>query len=132
MPRRLFFVRDSRCDVVLIGSGTGGIMYGMANFGTLGANRLPLVLVAVFLLSFGSSHPAQGRGEGMPDEAIRRAMIAESITAYPSVCACPYSVMRNGAACGGRSAYSRPGGYSPICYPDQISPDMLVRWRSGR
>jgi hypothetical protein len=25
--------------------------------------------------------------------------------------------MRNGRACGGRSAYSRPGGAAPLCYP---------------
>lgn len=31
-------------------------------------------------------------------------------------CDCPYDLMRNGRLCGGRSAYSRPGGRSPICY----------------
>ncbi|HDZ72256.1 MAG TPA: SH3 domain-containing protein [Aurantimonas coralicida] len=31
-------------------------------------------------------------------------------------CDCPYDVMRNGRVCGGRSAYSRPGGRSPQCY----------------
>lgn len=31
-------------------------------------------------------------------------------------CDCPYDLMRNGRACGGRSAYSRPGGRRPACY----------------
>ncbi len=31
-------------------------------------------------------------------------------------CDCPYDLMRNGRLCGGRSAYSRPGGRSPVCY----------------
>lgn len=31
-------------------------------------------------------------------------------------CECPYDVMRNGKLCGGRSAYSRPGGHKPRCY----------------
>ncbi len=31
-------------------------------------------------------------------------------------CDCPYDLMRNGRLCGGRSAYSRPGGRSPACY----------------
>ncbi|WP_082376591.1 SH3 domain-containing protein [Ahrensia marina] len=31
-------------------------------------------------------------------------------------CDCPYDRMRNGARCGGRSAWSRPGGRSPICF----------------
>jgi len=47
---------------------------------------------------------AWARGEGLSDQAARRAIIAESIARYPSVCACPYSVMRSGAPCDGRSA----------------------------
>ncbi|RWK45425.1 MAG: SH3 domain-containing protein, partial [Mesorhizobium sp.] len=29
-------------------------------------------------------------------------------------CDCPYDLMRNGRLCGGRSAYSKPGGRSPV------------------
>lgn len=35
---------------------------------------------------------------------------------YVGRCDCPYDLMRNGRLCGGRSAYSRPGGRSPECY----------------
>ncbi|WP_430036406.1 SH3 domain-containing protein [Neorhizobium sp. BT27B] len=35
---------------------------------------------------------------------------------YVATCDCPYDLMRNGRKCGGRSAYSRPGGRSPQCY----------------
>lgn len=31
-------------------------------------------------------------------------------------CDCPYDRASNGSRCGGRSAYSRPGGRSPVCY----------------
>jgi hypothetical protein len=31
-------------------------------------------------------------------------------------CDCPYDVDSAGRSCGGRSAYSRPGGSSPVCY----------------
>ena len=31
-------------------------------------------------------------------------------------CDCPYDTDRRGRSCGKRSAYSRPGGRSPICY----------------
>ncbi|MBE9224040.1 thermonuclease family protein [Phormidium sp. LEGE 05292] len=31
-------------------------------------------------------------------------------------CQCPYDIDRRGNACGGRSAYSRPGGEEPKCY----------------
>ncbi|MGQ3671951.1 SH3 domain-containing protein [Xanthobacter sp. TB0136] len=36
--------------------------------------------------------------------------------AYKGRCECPYDIMRNGHRCGGRSAYSRPGGHKPKCY----------------
>jgi uncharacterized protein YgiM (DUF1202 family) len=36
--------------------------------------------------------------------------------AYIGRCDCPYDLMRNGRLCGGRSAYSRPGGRNPQCY----------------
>lgn len=35
---------------------------------------------------------------------------------YYGTCDCPYDRARNGSRCGGRSAYSRPGGRSPVCY----------------
>lgn len=55
------------------------------------------------------------------DAQVRQRIIQQSIAAYPGPCPCPYSVMRNGRSCGGRSAYSRPGGYAPICYPRDVS-----------
>ncbi|BDA75944.1 hypothetical protein CAL7716_101100 (plasmid) [Calothrix sp. PCC 7716] len=39
--------------------------------------------------------------------------IRESISGS---CECPYDTDRRGRSCGGRSAYSRPGGASPVCY----------------
>ncbi|MGI0479355.1 CHAT domain-containing protein [Geminocystis sp. CENA526] len=32
------------------------------------------------------------------------------------VCECPYDIDKAGRLCGGKSAYSRPGGSQPICY----------------
>jgi hypothetical protein len=37
--------------------------------------------------------------------------------------------MRNGRACGGRSAYSRPGGASPLCYPGDVTTAMIESYR---
>lgn len=65
------------------------------------------------------------------DSQIRREIIRESIAAYPGSCPCPYSVDRAGRTCGRRSAYSRPGGYAPKCYPADVS-DSEVRARPGR
>ena len=47
-------------------------------------------------------------------------MIKESISNYPGKCPCPYSIMSNGKKCGKRSAYSKPGGYEPLCYFSDI------------
>ena len=63
------------------------------------------------------------------DAQIRRAIIQASIRAYPSSCPCPYSVDRAGRRCGGRSAYSRPGGYAPKCYPDDVTAADIREWR---
>jgi hypothetical protein len=60
----------------------------------------------------------------------RQAMIAESIRNYSGNCPCPYNSDRAGHSCGARSAYSKPGGESPLCYPGDITDAMLERWRS--
>jgi hypothetical protein len=44
-------------------------------------------------------------------------------------CACPDDTMRNGRACGGRSAYSRPGGAAPLCYPSDVTAAMIDAYR---
>jgi hypothetical protein len=65
--------------------------------------------------------------------AIAALIIEASRAAYHSSgrpCACPDDRMRNGRACGGRSAYSRPGGAAPLCYPQDITAVMIERYRS--
>jgi hypothetical protein len=47
-------------------------------------------------------------------------IIQESIAQYPGKCPCPYSIMSNGKKCGKRSAYSKPGGYEPLCYVSDV------------
>jgi hypothetical protein len=63
--------------------------------------------------------------ETIPDSTIVQRIIAESIASYPSSCACPYNVDRGGRRCGKRSAYSKPGGYSPVCYAGDVSKSMM-------
>lgn len=60
---------------------------------------------------------------------IRRLMIQASLATYPGNCPCPWNADRAGRRCGGRSAYSRPGGYSPICYPSDITDAQVRRFR---
>jgi len=65
-------------------------------------------------------------------QEIKESIITQSIQQYPGVCACPYSVMRNGRACGRRSAYSKPGGYSPKCYPQDVSDEEVARYMKAK
>ena len=55
------------------------------------------------------------------DAQIKQRLIRESIAAYPGSCPCPYNTDRAGRSCGRRSAYSRPGGYAPLCYPADVT-----------
>jgi hypothetical protein len=66
------------------------------------------------------------------DAQVREAIIRESIAKYHATghpCACPYDLARNGSQCGGRSAYRRLGGASPLCYPKDVSDGMVADWR---
>lgn len=66
----------------------------------------------------------------LSDEEIKQQIIRESIASYPGRCPCPYNAASNGSSCGRRSAYSKPGGYAPICYPADVTPQMVERYKS--
>ncbi|HEX8655530.1 MAG TPA: hypothetical protein VF693_09950 [Allosphingosinicella sp.] len=87
--------------------------------------RAGAILLAVATVTVG------GHAWGQTDAQIRQRLIRQSIASYPGSCPCPYSVDRAGRRCGGRSAYSRPGGYAPLCYPSDITPAM-IREARGR
>ncbi|RSC31579.1 SH3 domain-containing protein [Agrobacterium sp. FDAARGOS_525] len=63
-----------------------------------------------------------------PTIIIQR-IIAESLADYPGTCACPYSTDRRGRRCGNRSAYSKPGGYAPICFAQDVTKSMIEAYR---
>jgi hypothetical protein len=56
-------------------------------------------------------------------------LVAAAIAAYPGNCPCPYNVDRAGRRCGRRSAYSRPGGTSPICFDEDVTVAMIEKYR---
>lgn len=72
--------------------------------------------------------------QSMSDAEIRQELIRQSIASYSGSCPCPYSTARNGSRCGGRSAYSRPGGAAPLCYARDVSQAQVeaYRRRNGR
>ncbi len=88
--------------------------------------RFRVLSAGVLLLVTGVSFAASD----LTDAQVRQRMIQESIASYSGSCPCPYNSARNGSQCGGRSAYSKPGGASPLCYPKDISDAMVQQWRS--
>ncbi len=56
-------------------------------------------------------------------------ILRESREAYYSTgrpCACPDDHARNGSRCGARSANSRRGGAHPLCYPSEVTAEMIA------
>ena len=94
------------------------------------SSRIGLGMKALLSVTFLAFSIAGALGAPLSDAEIRREIIQESLAGYPGPCPCPYNLMRNGRACSGRSAYIRPGGYSPICYDRDISPEMVQSYRA--
>lgn len=66
----------------------------------------------------------------MTTAAIKKLLIKRSKAYYSGSCPCPYNVTRSGRRCGGNSAYSRPGGASPLCYESDVSAAMVAEFRA--
>ena len=89
----------------------------------------PLVLILLAASSLLSSESSLAKTSVLSDAQIKQKVIEESIAQYPGPCACPFNHARNGSSCGKRSAWSKPGGYDPICYADEVTPQMIKEWR---
>lgn len=74
---------------------------------------------------------AEQKTSGLSGDEIKKRIIQASIASYPGNCPCPYNAARNGSRCGGRSAWSRTGGYSPICYEHEVTQEMIINWRKS-
>lgn len=87
-----------------------------------------VIAVAAATALAGPAAPARAQG----DYAIRQKIIRASIADYPGNCPCPYNTDRAGRRCGGRSAYSRPGGYAPKCFTSDVSAAAVKAYRASR
>jgi hypothetical protein len=65
----------------------------------------------------------------MTDAQVKRKIIEQSIDDYPGNCPCPYNTDRAGRSCGKRSAYTKPGGYAPLCYAKDVTKSMVEEWK---
>jgi hypothetical protein len=86
-----------------------------------------LLLALCLGVAFGSSPAVAQR---LSDDAIRQLMIEESLRGYRGNCPCPQSVNAKGRRCGASSAYSKPGGQQPLCYPADVSDKMVGEYRA--
>jgi hypothetical protein len=78
------------------------------------------------------SKPPESKSKPPPTPSptiIIQRIIAESVASYPGTCACPYSTDRRGRRCGNRSAYSKPGGYAPVCFAQDVTKSMIEAYR---
>jgi len=82
------------------------------------------------LLILAAALDASVGAQPMSDAEIREAMVAASIASYRGACPCPYNVMRNGRRCGANSAYGKPGGAAPLCFPQDVTPAMVAAYRA--
>lgn len=90
------------------------------------SDKRPSEPVAIARSEAATPTQAYDRGE------VVQSIIRASLAAYPGPCPCPYNRMRKGGQCGGRSAYSKPGGYSPICYPGDVTEAMIADFVTRR
>jgi hypothetical protein len=88
---------------------------------------LRFLIATLFLLPTLAAYAADP--PRLTDEQIRSRIIAESISSYPGNCPCPWNTDRAGRRCGKRSAYDRPGGYSPKCYAHDITDAEVSAYR---
>jgi len=70
-------------------------------------------------------------GTKLSDAQIRKLLIKESIEAYDGNCPCPYNRASNGSRCGRRSAYDREGGEAPLCFPRDVTNEMVESYRAA-
>jgi hypothetical protein len=98
--------------------------------------RIPLALafaLALALVPVWAQAPANNKSTKPPksDAQITQEIIKSSLASYAGSCPCPYNTDRAGRSCGRRSAYSRPGGASPVCYASDVTKRMIDDYRKN-
>jgi hypothetical protein len=87
--------------------------------------RIALVFAVVSVLALSTAWTQTRK----TDAQIKQDIIAASIAEYRGSCPCPYNRDRARRSCGKRSAYSRPGGATPLCYEKDVSQKMVDDYR---
>jgi hypothetical protein len=96
------------------------------------------IAIAIFAASPGRTETPSLRkqtGAGLTPAAIAALIVKESRDEYYATghpCACPDDTTRNGRSCGNMSAYIRPGGAHPLCYPKDVTAGMIEDYRKTK
>lgn len=88
-------------------------------------------LAVIILYGLISSEMVFAKNVRLSDDQVKQQLIDQSIASYPGVCACPFNSARNGSSCGRRSAWSKAGGYAPLCYKKEVTREMILQWRQS-
>jgi hypothetical protein len=111
----------------LLGFINSSIMFGIVLVAVFSRLSKHLFFGLILLFAIGTwLQPALASDS---DAAVKQQIIKQSITSYSGNCPCPYNTARNGSKCGKRSAYSRPGGASPICFESDVTPEMVEAYK---
>src|SRR6266581_1366214 len=95
---------------------------------SMATKRTWTITLAVLVLGLGIAS-GQSTKSSKTDDQIKQEIIRQSIASYRGTCPCPYNTDRAGRRCGARSAYSRPGGASPLCYAQDVTAKMVAEYR---
>ena len=88
---------------------------------------------AIFASIMFAGSALAGQSDCSSDQAIALVLVDASRATYHATgapCACPDDTNRIGNQCGRTSAYIRPGGYAPLCYPHDVTPARIEHFRS--
>src|SRR5450631_1701111 len=102
----------------------------MCSIWNSGLKKAP-ALAVLLSLCLATSAVAQSP---LTDQQIATLIVKASRDAYYRTghpCACPEDLARNGSRCGGRSAYSRPGGAEPYCYVTDVPKEKIEAYRAA-
>lgn len=85
----------------------------------------------LFLILMGTlTPPLRAQSVLLTDSEVRRNIIKESLSHFSGKCPCPYSRQRSGRICGESSAYKKSEDSSHICFPEDVSDEMVLRYRA--
>lgn len=85
-----------------------------------------IVPISALLLAFSM---AFAQSPKKTEAEIKQLIVKGSIEAYSGSCPCPFTKDKAGKNCGARSAYSKPGGASPLCYDSDVTQKMVAEYR---